>query len=135
MKVTVLPCCRATFLMMYLNHMQLVGHLEQRRRTHVDLRLAAGGHLVVLALDLDADRLHDPAHLGAEVLLAVGGADREVALLVARLVAEVPALLLAAGVPLTFDRVDLVERVVHAGVVADVVEDEELGLGAPLRNQ
>ena len=55
MKVTVLPCRRATFLTMYLNHISLSAMLQQRVEAHVDLGLAGGGDLVVLALDLDAD--------------------------------------------------------------------------------
>ena len=58
----------------------------------------------------------------------VHGRHREVALLGAGLVAEVRALV-AAGVPHALDRVDHVERLVRPVLEADVVEDEELGLG------
>src|SRR5258708_11697772 len=106
--------------------------------------MAGGRDLVVLALDLDAAPLPRPAHLGAQVLLAVDRGDREVALLVARLVAQVgplrgllavPVRLVgAARLPLALARLDLVVPVVRAGVVADAVEDEELGLGPEVRD-
>jgi len=93
---------------------------------------------VVLPLDLDPDLLHHPAHLGADVLQRVDGRDREVPFLVARLVPEVRAgaadlavegvLDRVARLPLTLARLDLVVRVVHAVVVGDPVEDEELDL-------
>ena len=72
--------------------------------------------------------LHGEDHLGAQVLEVVRRRDREVALLVAGLVAEV-RVLVAAGVPVPLDRVDLVEGRVLVLLEADVVEDEELGLG------
>ena len=68
MNVAVLPCLRATFLTMYLYLQHVVGHLDQRREPHVDLALAAGGHLVVLRLDLEAALDHRQHHLGAEVV-------------------------------------------------------------------
>ena len=110
---------------------QLVAHLDDRAELHVDLGLAAGRHLVVLGLDLDAALLHLEAHLGADVLQRVHRRDREVALLVARLVAEVrtAGVLLAAGVPAALDRVEEVEAAVRARLEARRIEDEELGLG------
>ncbi|RAO49019.1 hypothetical protein GAR06_01390 [Micromonospora saelicesensis] len=56
--------------------------------------------------------------------------DGEVAALVRGLVAAVAAGLFAAGVPGALDRVDVVERLVRRGFVADRVEDVELRLGA-----
>ena len=109
MNVAVLPCLRATFLTMYLNHMQLVGHRDAASvELHVDLALTGGGDLVVADLDLDARRLQREHHLRAEVRERVGRRDGEVALLVARLVAEVRALL-AARVPRALVGVDVVE--------------------------
>ena len=55
MNVTLLPAAHATFLSTYLNVMQLVGHGEERVEADADLALAAGGHLVVVQLGLDAD--------------------------------------------------------------------------------
>ena len=106
---------------------QLVRHLDQRAEAHVDLRLAAGRHLVVLRLDRDADLLEGQHHLAADVLLAVRRRNREVAFLVARLVAEVRAFH-AARVPAPLDRIDVVVAFVLVLVEADVVEDEELRL-------
>ena len=68
---------------------QLVGHPQQRVEPHVDLGLAGGPNLVVLHLDLDAHPLHGEDHLGAQVLEVVHRRNREVAFLVARLVAQV----------------------------------------------
>ena len=71
--------------------------------------------------------LHGQDHLGAQILEMVHGRNREVALLVAGLEAQVRPLVLA-GVPDSLDRVDVVEALVRVLVEADVVEDEELGL-------
>ncbi len=109
-----------------------VGRLDQRVEAVVNFRLAGGGHFVVLALDLDAQFLHHQAHLGADVLLRVGGGDREIAFLVADLVAEVGHLV-AAGVPDGFLGIDGVEGAVALGVELHVVEDEELGFRARRR--
>ena len=108
---------------------QLVGHRDQRVEPHVDLALAGGRDLVVVGLDRDPDLLHGQHHLGADVHERVRGRRREVALLGPDLVAEVRALV-AGHVPMALDRVDLVGAVVDALAVADVVEHEELGLGA-----
>ena len=128
MNVAVNPAARGHVLHDVLVEHELVGHDEQRVELHVDLGLAGGGHLVVLDLDLDAEALHGEDHLRAQVLEVVGRGDREVALLGADLVAEVGPLV-GAGVPVPFDRVDLVEGVTLVLGVPDVVEDEELGLG------
>jgi hypothetical protein len=58
----------------------------------------------------------------------VGWRHREVAALLRRLVAEVRALG-SVAVPAPLDRVDEVAGAVRALGVADLVEDEELGLG------
>ena len=49
----------------------------------------AGGHFVVLALDVHADGDHLQDHLRAQVLEVIGGRNGEVAFLVARAIAEV----------------------------------------------
>ena len=67
-------------------------------------------------------------HLRAQVLVVVHRRDREVALLVPRLVPEVRALV-AARVPRPLDRVDLVEGRALVLHEAHVVEHVELGLG------
>ena len=90
----------------------------------------AGRHLVVVLVDLHPDALHGREHLGAEVLGVVDRADREVAALDAGPVAHVAHLVLGVGVPRRVDGVDLEAHLVHGDRVADVVEDEELGLGA-----
>jgi hypothetical protein len=103
--------------------------VEQLGELHVDLALASGAHLVVVRLARDAELLHEADHLAAEIVVGVGRADGEVAALVRRLVAQV-RLLEAGGVPRTLDGVDLVHTPVLRLFVADLVEDEELRLGA-----
>ena len=102
----------------------VVGHGHQWREAHVDLTLAGGSHFMVLRLDQHADALQRHHHLAAQILLAVGRRHREVAFLVARLVAEV-GILLATRVPAPLFGVDVVVALVLVLVEADVVEDEE----------
>jgi hypothetical protein len=108
---------------------EVVGRVQQRVELVVDLRLAGRADLVVGALDLETDGAERAHHVVAQVGHVVGGGDGEVAALVARLVAPVAALLLARGVPLRLDGVDLVVAGVLLGLEADVVEDVELRLG------
>ena len=79
MKVTVLPFRRATFLITYLNRMRLSAIYDQGGEPHVDFGLPGGGHFVMLRLHLRcrnrSARHHD--HLGADVLLGVGGRNRK----------------------------------------------------------
>src|SRR5712692_11990488 len=82
----------------------------------------------MMLLDLDADALHLEHHLGANVLEAVVGRNREIAFLIARLIAEILAVL--AAIPDALGRLDKVVAGVLVGVEADAVEDEELGLRA-----
>ena len=109
----------------------LVGHAQQGIVLHVDLALAGGGDLVVVDLDGNADFYHLQDHLAADVLEGVMRWYREVAFLEAGLVAQV-GVLLAAAVPLALDGVNVVVGAVLRLVEADVVEDEELQLGAPV---
>ena len=81
---------------------------------------------------LDAHLVELEGHVAAEVLVVVHRGDGEVPLLGAGLVGQVRALV-GAGVPLTLDGVDHVERTVGLGVEAHVVEHEELGLGTEER--
>ena len=104
----------------------LVGHPRQRLEAEVDLALAAGGHLVVVELARDAQPLEGEHHPGAQVVQRVVRRGREVALLLADRVAE-PRL---AGVPVALGRVDAVAGLVRTARVRDLVEDEELALGA-----
>ena len=53
---------------------------------------------MMVLLDDDADLLHLLDHFGADVLLGIGRADREIAALVRRLVTEV-RLFKARGIP------------------------------------
>ena len=104
----------------------LIGHPRQALEAEVDLALAAGRDLVVMELARDAEPLERQHHRGADVVQRIVRRRREVALLRARRVAEARL----AGVPEALARVDRVVRGVRAEVVADLVEDEELTLGA-----
>ena len=109
---------------------QLVGHARELVEAHVDLGLPRGTNFVVLHLDRDPDQLEDTHHLGAQVLELVHRRDREVALLVARLVREVGAsveLALATRVPHALDRVEEVVARELVLIEARGVEDVELG--------
>jgi hypothetical protein len=44
---------------------ELVGHLQQRLEAHVDFGLAGSGHLVMLALDVDAEAFQGQQHIGS----------------------------------------------------------------------
>ena len=113
-----------------LEEHDIVGGVQQRVELVVDLGLAAGADFVVPALDLEAAPDQVCGHVFTQIRLVVVRRDREVATLHPRLVAEVSAGLDPPGVPVAFLGVDLVERAIHLRVVADVVEDVELGLGA-----
>ena len=104
----------------------LVGHLRQRVEAEIDLALAAGRDLVVVELARDPEPLERQHHRRAQIVQRVVRRRREVALLRARRVAEARL----AGVPEALGGVDRVVRGVRAEVVADLVEDEELALGA-----
>ena len=114
---------------------QTIGLHQKRRIEDVDLGLAGGAHLVVVNLHGHPDLQHLGHHLRADILLGVVGRHREVAFLVAHLVAQVAAFLLPSGVPGRFPGV---HRVIgHVAVVAHLrepggVEDEELGFRAPV---
>ena len=109
----------------------VVGRLHQRVEPLIDFALAAGGHFVVMALDVEPALDHGLHHLAAQILVVIGGRNREVAFLVARPVAQV--VLFAAGIPAAFFGIDEVEAGVLILIEPDVVEDEKLGFGAEIR--
>ena len=110
-----------------LEQPHVVRRLHQRVIPLIDLRLPAGGDLVMVALDVEAALHHGLGHLAAQVLVVVRRRHREVPFLVARAVAEVVPF--PAGIPTPFLGVDVVEAGVLVLVEADAVEDEELGFG------
>ena len=116
--------------MTYLNFHHVVGRGLQSREAVVDLLLTTRADLVVGTLDRQADLLEEAAHLVAHIRVLVGGGDGEVAALDGHLVAHVAALFCATGVPVGLGGVDGEEGVVGADLVADVVEEVELGFGA-----
>ena len=129
MNVTVLPCRAPRSYRCTCTTVQRVGHLHQRQKAQIDLRLPRRRHLVVVLLHPQPHPLHRADHLRADVLLAVGRRHRKVPFLVARLVPQV-RVLLAPRVPLPFGGIQEVEPLVLVLPVADVVENEELRLRA-----
>ena len=79
-----------------------------------------------------AELQQDRGHLGADIDGAVDRRDREIAALGARPVAHVAAFIFAAGVARQLDVVELVIAGRIAVLEPDVVEHEELGLGADI---
>src|SRR6266498_3203413 len=87
---------------------QVIGGSEQGVESEVDLRLPRRAYLVVLHLDIDAGRQELLDDLRTKVRQMVHRRDGEIATLVARLIGEVAARLVASGVPRGLDRVDVV---------------------------
>ncbi len=83
MKVTVLPCFIGDVADDVFVEHHVVGRFDERVEALVDLALAAGGDFVVMALDVEAAGDHGLDHFGAQVLVMIGGRDREIAFLVA----------------------------------------------------
>src|ERR1700687_3932583 len=81
----------------------------------------------MMALNVQAAADHRRHHLGAEVLIMIGGRDREISFLVARTVAEVVGL--TAGAPAALLGIAEIGAVVLIRIEPDAIEDEELGLG------
>ena len=106
----------------------VVGRLHERVVALINFALTAGGDFVMMAFDCEAALDHGRHHLAAKVLIVVGRRDREVAFLVARTIAEI--VVLAAGVPAAFFRVDEVIAGMLVLIETDVVENEELGFRA-----
>ena len=112
-----------------LVHHHVVGHRHQVLVAHVDFALPAGGDLVVMRFDRDAQLDQRRDHLAADVLHRVHRRRGEVPLLQADLVAEVDRVLVAAA-PDALAAADVVLGEVDPLVVEGLVEDEELQLRA-----
>src|SRR2546427_11364563 len=85
---------------------------------------------MMVFLDRDPGLLHLQNHLAPDVLLGVHGRNREVALLVTRLVAEIGSL--PPRVPDSLVGINEVVAAVAVLVIAGLIKDEELGLGPPV---
>ena len=109
----------------------VVGRLHQRVESLIDFALAAGGHFVVMALDVEAALDHGLHHFAAQILIVIGGRNGEIAFLVSRTVAEI--VFGAPGIPAALFRIDEIKPAVLVLIEADVVEDEELGFRAEVR--
>ena len=110
----------------------VVGGFHQRVEALIDFALSAGGHFVMVALDIQAAPDHGLHHGAAQVLVMIGGRHREITFLVARAISQVVAF--AARVPAAFLGVDEVEAGVLILIEAHVVEDEELRFRAEVRS-
>ena len=87
-------------------------------------------HLVMVLLDDRAHLLHRGQHLAAHVLRRILRRHREIAALDAHAMAEIAAFIGGVGVRRQFDRIEREAGVVRVSLEADIVEHEELGLGA-----
>ena len=124
----VLPC---GVLDDVLEGLQVISCVQQRVELVVDLLLAAGAHLVVCTLQVEASVAQVAAHFVAQVLVVVVWSGREVAALWTGFVAQVWGAVevgLGTAVPPALFGVNLVEGLVHLGGVAHVVEEVELCL-------
>ena len=107
----------------------VVGRADQLGKLHAQFVLG-GGDFVVLLLDRHPQGGHGQQHFAAHVLEGVVGGNREIAFLQLDFVGQVAAFFEAGRVPGGLNRIDAVEAAAGAGVVANVVKDEELGLRA-----
>ncbi len=110
----------------------VVAHLHHRVEPQIDLCLAGRGHLVMGALDVQADLFHHQDHLAPDIDMRIAGRDGEIPFLVTQLVAEVRELL-AAAVPDALDAVDEIIPRVRVLIVTHVVEDKELRFRPKIR--
>ena len=108
--------------------LHVVGHLQHRVETHVDLALPGRADFMVMQLDAHARRDQRAHHLGPQVLKRIHRRDGKVAALVGHRVPEAED----TGVPGAFDAVDLIGRRVFSGRVHDLVENEKLRLRAKI---
>ena len=109
---------------------QVIACVLQRVEAVVDLLLASAGDLVMGTLEDQTDLLQVGDHVVTQILGVVDRRNREVAALDAVLECDVRGAVVFgvdAGVPRSFDGVDLVEGALHAVLEAHLVEDEELG--------
>ena len=84
---------------------------------------------MVMLFDFHAHAGHSREHFGAHILRRILRRNREIALLDRDMVTEIAALICGVGIRGKLDGVELEAGVVRVGLVLDVVEHEELGLG------
>ena len=108
-----------------LHHVISCGH--QGIEAVVDFLLAARTNLVVGAFKGKSDLGQEVSHFITQVGEVISGGDREVSALDGNLVPEVSTRLAASGIPVGLVRIESVEGVLRTHLVANVVEDEELG--------
>ena len=105
MNVATLPCRRRHVLDDVLVEHARVGHVHHLLIPQVDLRLPAGGDLVVMALDRDAHLQHHLDHLAAQVVVrSPSGGIGKYPSFCAHLVAEVHRIIRVPPVPDALDR-------------------------------
>ena len=113
-----------------LEYLYFIGLLHHGVEAHANLTLAGGGHLVVVHLDVQAHLLHGGTHGGADIVQRVNRRHGEVAALHARAVARIAFFELVVRGPGGLLGGNLAGGAAHIDLPLDVVEDEELGLGA-----
>ena len=104
-----------------------VAHASERREADVDLGLAGGSDLVMLALDRNSSSLEFEAHFVANVLQRIHRRHREVTFLRPNLVAEIRKFF-APAIPMSLDTIDVMKRRVDVKTEPDVVENEKFRL-------
>src|ERR1700722_12868861 len=107
----------------------VVGRIQQRVEAQVGFRLAARGPCVVLALDVHPDSDHVEDHLRTQVLIVIGGGNREVAFLIARAIAKVLVIdfIRPARVPTSLVGINVIKGMLRRTVKSDAVKNKELG--------
>ena len=126
--MTVFPVLAGRILDHVLVLEQIVGHGDQRRKTHIDLGLTARSHFMMLGFNEHPDLLQGQHHIASEILHAVGGGYRKITFLVTHFVGQV-GILFPAGIPSALDGVKMVIPLVFVLIETDVVKDEKFGLG------
>ena len=78
----------------------------------------------MVALHLHTDFFHQLHHFSTNIIQAVTGRNRKISFFITRLVTQIGAFI-AARVPVTFTRVNIISRMIDIGLIANVIEHEK----------
>ena len=104
----------------------LIGLPGQGIKADAELGLSGSGHLMMMGLDGDTALRHHLGYPGAQVLLAVGGWDREITFLIADTIAQVMAAFVFTGIPDAFFGIDKIIALMAILFEANIFKNEEL---------
>ena len=104
---------------------QIVCTFYQRRKTHIDFTLPAGGHFMVVTFHFNANSFHSQQHLTSNVLQAVGRRHWKISFLVTRFVTQV-RFFITPRVPGSLFRVHSIETLVGIILISHIIKDEKL---------